>query len=143
MESEAQSQTDFGPLPPLDPTQFSLDAIHGNYSPNLLFVPEETDHSMLQDLSITGPLNLGVMQPESIMEHPDKEETPNQSKIIIGPRQTTNSPLYEAQSGEFISAQKYISGNQDILAQSRSNHFKLDLNMSAVQTEHVLSHLSP
>lgn len=104
MESEAQSQTDFGPLPPLDPTQFSLDAINGNYSPNLLFVPEETDHSMLQDLSITGPLNLGVMQPESIMEHPDKEETPNQSKIIVGPRQKTNSPLYEAQSGEFISA---------------------------------------
>jgi len=30
-ESEAMSQTDFAPLPLLDPEQFNLDVIHGNY----------------------------------------------------------------------------------------------------------------
>ena len=37
-EAEAMSQTDFPPLPPLDPHQFSLNAaMHGNYDHNLMF----------------------------------------------------------------------------------------------------------
>lgn len=56
-EMEAESQTDFAPLrpmPPLVPTQFSLDGMNANFDPNLMFVPEETDDGMLQDFSITG-----------------------------------------------------------------------------------------
>ena len=96
-------------------------------------------------------MNLHTMQPESILERPENEETPNASKIIIGGQTTSQSPnnLYTGEqiSGEFNAAtSNYITGtntNQELLAQSRSNNFKLDLTMSAVQTEHILSHTSP
>ena len=59
---EAQSQTDFAPLLPLDPTQFSLDPLSTNLI--LDFVPEETDGSVLNDMSVSiaNQMAMGGMQ---------------------------------------------------------------------------------
>ena len=65
---EAQSQTDFAPLLPLDPAQFSLDPL----STNLMFVPEETDGSVLQDMSVSIANQMamgGIHQDASMISH--------------------------------------------------------------------------
>ena len=77
-EMEAQSQTDFAPLLPLDPTQFSLDALQGNYNTNLMFVPEETDGSVLQEMSVSiaGQIAMGgIQQDVSMIPHTPGEDT--------------------------------------------------------------------
>ena len=54
-EMEAQSQTDFGPLPFMDQASFGMEVIGGNYDANnLMLVPEEADGNVLQDFDIAG-----------------------------------------------------------------------------------------
>ena len=52
-EVEAQSQTDFAPLQPLDPLEFDLNALTEHYDPNLMYVPEEAEGSMLQEFGMS------------------------------------------------------------------------------------------
>ena len=58
--------------------------IGANYDANLMFVPEETDGSVLQDFSIAGQLNLANMHKDLILEQPaDKENSPGSSGQIM------------------------------------------------------------
>ena len=72
-EIEVQSQTDFAPIPPLDPNEFSMDAMHGQFGINGMFTGEDQDGNVLQDFSMNQNLsNLGIMQPDSMLENENK-----------------------------------------------------------------------